>query len=164
MHYIIYKTTNLVNGKFYIGKHQTKNLDDGYRGSGKLLKRAIKKYGIENFHTEILHHCRSEKHMNLLEKIVVVPDPETNYNLCEGGAGGFGYLNKTGLNNEGKDLKAIGKKIGSRLEGRKNPRMSEWNKKRHAEGAVKYDTFTGRKHSEETKRKISEARKKKSQS
>ena len=164
MHYVIYKTTNLVNHKFYIGKHQTKNLNDGYVGSGKLLKRAIKKYGSENFHTEILHVCRSEKHMNLLEKILVVPDREINYNLCDGGHGGFGYLNKTGLNNKGKDLKAIGKKIGSRLKGRKNPRMSEWNKKRHAEGTVKYGTFTGRKHSEETKRKISEARKKKSQS
>lgn len=160
MFYTIYKTTNIVNGKFYIGKHQTKNLNDGYIGSGKLLKRAIKKYGIDNFHTEILHICKDEKHMNLLEKILVVPDSEISYNLCEGGKGGWGYLNKTGLNNAGKDTAAIGKKIGDSLRGRKNPRMSEYNKERHRLGLVKYNTFAGRKHSEETKRKISESRKK----
>jgi hypothetical protein len=73
MYYTIYKTTNLINGKFYIGKHQTKNLNDDYIGSGKLLIRAVKKHGIENFHKEILFICESEKHMNLLEKILVVP-------------------------------------------------------------------------------------------
>ena len=161
MFYTIYKTTNLVNGKFYIGKHQTKNLDDGYIGSGKLLRRAVKKYGKENFHREILFVCESEKHMNTLEKILVVPDPELNYNLCDGGKGGFGFLNKTGLNNEGKDQKNIGQKISKALKGRSFPHLSERMKERHKAGLVRYDTFTGRKHSEETKRKISEARKKK---
>ncbi len=95
MYYTIYKTTNLINGKFYIGKHQTKDLNDGYLGSGKLLKRAINKYGLDNFHKEILYVCESEKQMNALEKILVVPDPELNYNLCTGGHGGFGYINES---------------------------------------------------------------------
>lgn len=98
MHYIIYKTTNLVNGKFYIGKHQTNNLNDGYVGSGKLLKRAIKKHGSNNFKTEIIEFCSSEAHMNLAEKIYVVVDREVSYNLCPGGKGGFGYINENGLN------------------------------------------------------------------
>jgi hypothetical protein len=72
MYFIIYKTTNIINGKYYIGKHKTNDLNDGYLGSGKLLKRAIKKYGTENFHREILHHCKSDEEMNLLEKILVV--------------------------------------------------------------------------------------------
>ena len=93
MYYIIYKTTNLINGRFYIGKHQTSDLYDDYVGSGKLLKRAIKKYGIDNFKTEIVEMCPTEAHMNLAEKIYVIIDSEVSYNLCRGGKGGFGYIN-----------------------------------------------------------------------
>lgn len=96
MYCTIYKTTNSINGKFYIGKHQTKNLDDGYLGSGKLLKRAIAKHGIENFSKQILFVFESEAEMDAKEKELVVIC-EQSYNLCEGGKGGFGYINKNGL-------------------------------------------------------------------
>ena len=91
MYYIIYKTTNILNNKFYIGKHQTNNLKDSYIGSGKALVQAIKKYGRENFKFEILFYLNSEEEMNAKEKEIVteefVKNPQT-YNLTVGGEGG----------------------------------------------------------------------------
>ena len=65
----IYKMTNLVNGKIYIGQHVTDNLKDGYRGSGIVLKNALKKYGRSNFEFEILefYNGNSKTEFNELE-------------------------------------------------------------------------------------------------
>lgn len=101
MYYIIYKTTNQINGKIYIGKHRTKDINDGYLGSGKLLRHAVKKYGIENFSKEILFYCKSEDEMNSLEKELVTEEfcqRSETYNLCVGGKGGFSYVNRNKLN------------------------------------------------------------------
>lgn len=91
MYYIVYKTTNLLNGMIYVGSHQTNNLNDNYLGSGKHLRRAIKKYGRENFKFEILHIHPSKEEMFEAEKNIVnedfVKDPLT-YNLKIGGSGG----------------------------------------------------------------------------
>ena len=69
MLYIIYKTTNLLNNKFYIGKHQCLTLEDGYLGSGRALKEAVAKYGKENFKREILFIFNDEADMNLKESL-----------------------------------------------------------------------------------------------
>ena len=76
---------------FYIGCHQTNNLNDGYLGSGKHLKSAINKYGVDNFIFEILHSVSSKEEMFELERSIVneslVKDP-MSYNLKIGGSGG----------------------------------------------------------------------------
>lgn len=92
-HYLVYKTTCLITGKFYVGRHQTKNINDGYMGSGTLLLEAICKYGRENFITEVLVSCSDVKQMKLAERILVVCDPEVSYNVYPGGGGDFRHLN-----------------------------------------------------------------------
>ena len=115
-HYLIYQITNNINGKIYIGKHETFNIDDDYFGSGKHLRHAQKKYGLENFTKTILFECQNQEEMNLLEKCVVTEEfckRDDVYNLNVGGEGswnhvnnekrniGFRYANEHGLNNNG---------------------------------------------------------------
>jgi hypothetical protein len=108
MFYTIYKTTNTLTGKIYIGKHQTRDLKDGYMGSGKHLNRAINKYGIENFRKEILFQFDNELDMNIKEAELVTEEfclREDTYNLCVGGQGGFSYINRNKLTNTKESLK-----------------------------------------------------------
>jgi len=86
--YLVYKITNLINNKIYIGCHVTKNVNDTYYGSGKLIIGAIKKYGIENFKKEILFYCDDKESMLLKEKEIVNKEfilREDTYNLIIGG-------------------------------------------------------------------------------
>ncbi len=86
--YILYKTTNLLNNKTYIGIHQTTNLEDGYLGSGIALKEALAKYGKENFKREILEFYENWEELLERESILVNDDwvkDYNNYNLKTGG-------------------------------------------------------------------------------
>lgn len=94
-HYL-YKITNLINGKYYYGVHSTYYLGDGYWGSGVLIKKAIQKYGKNNFSKEFIEFFSNEKDMYEKEKKFIdesiVNDPQS-YNLMEGGLGNeCGYI------------------------------------------------------------------------
>lgn len=91
MFHFIYKITNTINGKFYIGRHSTDNIDDGYMGSGTAIQRAIKKYGKKNFIKEILEYTNSFDDLVLLENQYITKDlilSEDCYNMSPGGLGG----------------------------------------------------------------------------
>ena len=120
MFYYLYEVKNLLDGKIYVGVHKTKNLNDGYMGSGKIIINSIRKHGIENFSKTIIEYFTTEEEMFAREKEIVNEDfllREDTYNLRRGGTGGFDYINTS-----------------------------------------KITKFKGKTHSEETKKKIGDAR------
>ena len=90
MFHYLYKITNLINNHYYYGVHSTEDINDGYMGSGLLLKKAIKKYGKENFKKEILEYFENEidKYQRESEIITekLINDPNC-YNITLGGRG-----------------------------------------------------------------------------
>ena len=89
LHYT-YRIDNLINGKYYIGKHSSERLDDGYMGSGPLIRAAIAKYGITNFKKTILKTFPTSEeafeHEAQIVTMVEVNDPMC-YNIQLGGKG-----------------------------------------------------------------------------
>lgn len=80
----------MLNGRYYVGFHETDDLNDSYLGSGIFIKKAIKKYGAENFRKELLFVFNNKKDM-INKEIEIVDDefikrPET-YNMSKGGCG-----------------------------------------------------------------------------
>ena len=151
--YYIYRITNNINHKTYIGQHKyCKSLlvEDGYMGSGVILKKAQKKYGIENFSKEIITIAMSRSEANVLEKYYIAKERKENaygcYNIADGGQGGA-WNKGVPCYNETK------KKISEKLKGRK---LSEDWKRKINENSTR---FSGHHHSEESKAKISESEK-----
>jgi len=136
---VIYKTTNLINGKIYIG--QLAREDPNYLGSGEILKKAIKKYGKENFTRETIAYCNSKDELDSLEifyiKIYNSKDPN-GYNLTGGGGGTVGF-HKPAWNK--------GKKVF----------FSEETLRKFSELAKRRKNNLGRKFTEEHKKKMSES-------
>jgi hypothetical protein len=157
-YHFIYKTTNLINEKYYVGMHSTDDLNDGYIGSGKYLSRSIKKYGINNFKFEILEFLPNRALLKEREK-KIVNENFINNNLCmnlkTGGSGG--NLGKNGERLGGDNFKKACEywKIP---ENKKKliDRNREIGKKRFENGELKNFKcdWTGRKHKLETKLKI----------
>lgn len=174
MRYTIYQITNNLNGKIYIGKHQTKNPNDGYFGSGKAIVNAIKLHGKENFTKEILFDFDTEDEMNAKERELITEEfvsRSDTYNLGIGGEGGAHFKGKhhsdetkerikNTLNSDSNKQKQIetSRKVGLASKGRK---LSEQARRNISNGAKK--RLAGGNHqlmADEIKKKISDSLKK----
>lgn len=171
--YCIYRITNLINGKTYIGQHKYKKLDDSYMGSGVYLAKAKKKYGIENFKKEILVFGIVRKDfIDLLEKEYIKfyrSIGKAEYNITNGGEGNGGWNKGIPMSNEQKmKLSKINK--GRKLSEEAKRKISEahkgkstWNKGKKCKPLSEEhkrkisESEKGRKFSEEQKKKLSEA-------
>lgn len=178
--YCIYRITNKINGKTYIGQHKYK--DDSnpmkrYRGSGKLLLRAYKKYGIENFSIEVLYkRIQYKKTIDSMEIWMIEKERKTNpngcYNITDGGSGGLGttvsdyqrqrIIESNKIYKTGKKAWNSGKKGLYHISEETKYRMSEAHKGKSSPAKGKHwklskprKTFT-----EEHRRKLSQALKK----
>ena len=186
MYYTIYQITNEINGKIYIGKHQTKKPNDSYYGSGKAILASIQKYGKENFKKEILFVFETEAEMNQKEKELISEEfilRQDTYNLGVGGEGGAHFKGKKHsaetIERVNRNPEFVKKRVDTikakyqsgELEAwNKNKKLSEETKQKISEtmtGSTRSEetknkisaSITGKKHSEETKQKMREAKK-----
>lgn len=170
----IYCITNQVNGKNYFGQHTMRKgykteLADVYWGSGTLLKRAQKKYGLENFKKEIIISGKfSKEQINRFERCIIAIQRligKAEYNIAYGGDGGFTGFWGTDLCSESKRRKQ-GQYIKDLLSKLSEEERKEFYRKRTEktlitwqQNGTKHETFKGKHHSEETKNKMRESRK-----
>lgn len=167
----VYKITNLINGKIYIGKHSTDNLDDNYMGSGKLLRLEYSACGRKNFEKTILAYSDDENELADLERhyitVLNATDPDVGYNR---------QVNSSRYSFTEEHNQKISKaKRGTKMSVDARRKMSEahkgkesWNKGKHwsvetrqkmSESHKGKQIWLGKKHTETSKRKMSEAAK-----
>lgn len=146
MFYTIYKVTNLINGKIYIGKHQTKNPNDAYYGSGKAVQNAIKLHGKHNFYKEVLHIFEREDEMNAKERELITEEfvaRSDTYNLGVGGEGGPHFRGRTFTDEQKKkiSLSCMGRKVSEETRNK----IAEASKKRIITDEIRKNISLGRK-------------------
>jgi len=165
-HHYIYKITNIITNKYYIGMHTTYDLNDDYFGSGLILKRSVKKYGKDNHVKEITHIASTREELVHMERNIVnenlLKDP-FSMNIRLGGEGGGGWTSQQQRENNKKSQETQKRLLENDAEWvkRKSEKLSKSGKLAYAEGrnTSTPPDWTGKKHSEESKRKISESKK-----
>ena len=162
IHYL-YKTTCIVNNRYYIGMHSTNNLNDGYLGSGRRLTASVRKHGVNNHEKKILQFLETRELLIEAEIKAITPEMLTDVNcmnLMCGGSGGFISEEQQRHRSMCAGLKFSEiRKNNPNIDKEYREKLSKTTKKAIEEGRIKtwkelYD-WTGRKHSDETKNKMS---------
>ena len=152
MYGYIYITTNLINGKQYIGQHRAEYFDPYYIGSGTNLKKAIKKYGRKNFKCDILSICANEDELERQEIFWIAKYNAVNsplfYNIAHGG-------NCPGTVSDETKQKISKAHKGKHLSEETKQKIGQSNTGVHRE----HIGTKGWHHSEETKQRMSQMRK-----
>lgn len=164
-YHFIYKTTNLLNGKYYVGMHSTSDLKDGYLGSGTRLRHSIRKYGESNFKIEILEFLLTREELIKRERELVNEDliKDSNcLNLKPGGSGGWCSVDHQKKATKGANkarLKLL--TVDSDFKQRFSEAHRESMKKQYKNGkrVPNPPNWTGRKHKAESIEKIKESKK-----
>jgi len=160
-HYI-YKTTNIITNRYYIGMHSTNDIEDGYMGSGKRLWYSINKYGKENHKIKILEYLPNRKDLSEREKELVNEDilqDKMCMNLIVGGTGGIFSEEHHEKMKKGASKWLKEKWKEQEYRNKTIKMISENTKKTHKKGKLKYDNFKDKCHTEETKNKMSKSSK-----
>lgn len=161
MYGYIYLTTNLVNGKGYIGKHKSSEYDPSYIGSGgRRFQCALQKHGRENFLNEFLIPCFSQEELDDEEEFLIdyfnCVESEDYYNRSPGGRGG----NSPGEHSSNYNRKFSKEWRANLSKAHKGKRLSESAKCKISTSLIgnNYGTSNkGRRFSESHKSKISSA-------
>lgn len=159
MKYVVYRTTNKITGRYYVGVKKTWNTLNlkEYYGSGILIKNAVNKYGEDNFKRDIIAVYEGDVigktfayslEASLVNNSTIYPKNPMSYNLREGGFGGY-----SGLSQRARD-KLRQRCIETPLH--RGHKHSEETKKllsqqRKGKRMGKDNPFYGKKHSEEEK-------------
>ncbi|MGE7695581.1 hypothetical protein ACQKNC_15985 [Lysinibacillus sp. NPDC094177] len=150
MYRFVYMTTNKLNGKKYIGKHTTKDLNDGYYGSNSELIEDIKVYGENNFERIILEYANSEEELRKKESYYLrtnsVVENSDFYNGSYSSTGGNFIQYMTTEQYE--------KYIEKQRKVQTGKKRSQKTKERISKNNV---GFKGKKHTKESAKKISES-------
>jgi len=163
--HFIYRTTCITTGRFYIGMHSTKDIDDGYVGSGKFLKRSISKYGINNHTFTILEFCDTREELCEREKCYITVNllnDKMCMNLTLGGHGSYYHINISEAHKErGREkIKVVNGNLTAEDRSKLSTKSAQTMK---ARGIKPFNNmrdacdWRGRTHREETKKKISAA-------
>lgn len=152
----IYKITNNLNGKIYVGLRTSSCFDKSYWGSGVHIHRAIQKYGVENFSREILQWCYTREELNDCERFWIsklnAQDMSVGYNITCGGEGGntYQYLTEEQMN-------AIRPKLS--MHNRDANTIKLWREHLRVSNTGENNPMYGKHHTADARQKMSDAKK-----